>query len=76
MNQSTLSEVILNARLSLRLAQSEVAEHLGVAQSTYHNWESAKHTPSIKHIPKLCQILKLEINDVLPSPPNKLLIIS
>lgn len=68
MNQSTLSEVILNARLSLRLAQTEVAAHLGVAQSTYNNWESGKHKPSIKHIPKLCQILKLETNDVLPPP--------
>jgi transcriptional regulator with XRE-family HTH domain len=66
MNQSTLSEVILNARLSMRLAQTEVAAHLGVAQSTYNNWESGKHTPSSKHIPKLCQILKLKINEVLP----------
>jgi transcriptional regulator with XRE-family HTH domain len=73
MNQSTLSEVILNARLSLRLAQTEVAEHLGVAQSTYNNWESAKHIPSIKYIPKLCQILKLEINDILP-PHNPFII--
>lgn len=68
MNQSALSEVILNARLSLRLAQTEVAQHLGVAQSTYNNWKSAKHTPSIKHIPKLCQILRLEINDILLPP--------
>ena len=68
MKSSTLSEKILNARTSLRLAQTEVAEHLGIAQSTYNNWESAKHTPSIKHIPKLCQILKLELNDVLPPP--------
>jgi len=70
MNQSTLSEVILNARLSLRLAQTEVAAHLGVAQSTYNNWESGKHIPSSKHIPKLCQILKLETHDVLPSAPT------
>ena len=68
MKSSTLSEKILNARTSLRLAQTEVAEHLGIAQSTYNNWESAKHTPSIKHVPKLCQILKLELNDVLPPP--------
>lgn len=75
MNQSTLSEVILNARLSLRLAQTEVADYVDVAQSTYNNWESAKHTPSIKHIPKLCQILKLEVKDFLP-PRHNLLIIN
>ena len=68
MKSSALSDKLLNARQALRLAQTEVAEHLGIAQSTYNNWESAKHTPSIKHIPKLCQILKLEINDVLPPP--------
>ena len=68
MKSSTLSDKLLNARTSFRLAQTEVAEHFGIAQSTYNNWESAKHTPSIKHIPKLCQILKLDINDVLPPP--------
>ena len=74
MKSSALSEKILNARQALRLAQTEVAEHLGIAQSTYNNWESAKHTPSIKHIPKLCQVLKLELNDILP-PPHNLLIV-
>ena len=66
MNSSTLSETLLNARLSLRLAQTEVADYVDVAQSTYNNWESAKHTPSVKHIPKLCKILKLDINDFYP----------
>ena len=74
MKSSALSDKLLNARQALRLAQTEVAEHLGIAQSTYNNWESAKHTPSIKHIPKLCQILKLEINDVLPPPHNTLIV--
>ena len=68
MNSSTLSETLLNARLSRRLAQTEVADHVDVAQSTYNNWESAKHTTAIKHIPKLCKILKLDINYFLPSP--------
>jgi DNA-binding XRE family transcriptional regulator len=75
MNQSTLSKVLINARQSLRLAQTEVADYVDASQSTYNNWESGKHTPSMKYIPKLCQILKLEINDILP-PPRNLLIIS
>jgi transcriptional regulator with XRE-family HTH domain len=63
-----LSETLLKARTSLSLNQSEVAEYVGVAQSAYFNWESAKHTPSTKYLPKLCQILNLSINDVLPPP--------
>jgi transcriptional regulator with XRE-family HTH domain len=66
MKSSILSDKLLNARTSLRLAQTEVADYVGVAQSCYYNWENAIHTPSIKHIPKLCQILKLELNDFLP----------
>ena len=75
MNQSTLPEVLINARQSLRLAQTEVAEYLSIAQSTYNNWEAGKHSPSMKYIPKLCQVLKLEINDVL-LPTHNLLKIS
>ena len=70
MNQSTLPEVLLNARQLLRLAQTEVAEYVGSSQSAYNNWEAGKHTPSMKYIPKLCQVLKLDINDVLPPPHN------
>jgi transcriptional regulator with XRE-family HTH domain len=66
MNSSTLSEKMRNARTALRLVQSEVADFVGVAQSAYFNWENAKHSPSAKHIPKLCQILELQLNDFAP----------
>ena len=73
MKQSILSEKLVHARTILRLAQSEVAHHVGCSQTTYHNWESAKHIPSMKHITKLCQILELKLDDVLP-PHNHLII--
>ena len=67
MKSSKLSIKLINARHSLRLAQSEVADYVGVAQSTYNNWESAKHTPSIEYIPRLCKILQLDICDIFSS---------
>jgi transcriptional regulator with XRE-family HTH domain len=67
MKSSTLSEKLFHARTSLRLAQSEVADFVGVTQSTYFNWGNAKHSPSAKHIPKLCQILQLDLKDFYPA---------
>ena len=68
MNPSTLSKKLFVTRTTLCLAQSEVADYVGVAQSAYFNWENAIHIPSMEYIPKLCQILKLELNDFLPPP--------
>lgn len=69
MDLSTLPSTLIKARQSLRLSQTEVAELVGSAQATYQNWEAGKNLPKMKYIGKLCQVLKLEINDVLPPPP-------
>ena len=67
MKESTLPEKLINARQALRLSQDEVADYVGSVQATYQNWEIGNSFPKMKHIPKLCQILKLELNDILPS---------
>jgi len=57
MNLSALSILLIKSRQNLYLTQSEIAESIGVAQSTYNNWESGKYLPKIKYILKLCEIL-------------------
>ena len=73
MNESTLPSKLINARQALRLSQTEVAEYIGSAQASYNNWEAGKNLPKTKYIPKLCQLLKLELNDFAP-PYNYLII--
>ena len=68
MNESTLPSKLINARQALRLSQNEVADHIGSAQATYNNWEAGRNLPKTKYILKLCQLLKLELNDFLPPP--------
>ncbi|MET3125356.1 DNA-binding XRE family transcriptional regulator [Arcicella rosea] len=65
MNFSQLSIILIKNRQSLGLTQTEIAEYIGVAQSTYNNWESGKHKPSIKYLIKICEVYQLKINDLI-----------
>ena len=76
MNESTLPQKLRNARQALRLSQDEVADYVGSVQATYQNWEAGNNIPKMKYIPKLCEKLKLEMDDFLPPIPHNHLIIS
>ncbi|MFC0185429.1 DNA-binding transcriptional regulator, XRE-family HTH domain [Pseudarcicella hirudinis] len=65
LSTTSLSEALIKARISKRLSQTEVAEFVGVSQSSYNNWESGRHCPSLRHFSKLCEILGLSSPDLL-----------
>lgn len=46
------------------LSQKEVAERLGVAVSTYANWEQGRTEPSIYDIFNLLSVLDIEANEL------------
>ena len=46
------------------LSQKEVAEKLGVAVSTYANWEQGRTEPSIYDIFNLIYVYEIEANDL------------
>ena len=52
-------------RDKLRLSQQEVAQHIGVSQSTYSDWESNNVQPHSKFYTKIAEILQTEIANLL-----------
>lgn len=59
-----MNKVIKENRIKVGLTQRELADKLGVAQSTIGMYEQGYRYPSHKQVPKLCQILKIEPNDL------------
>ncbi len=43
------------ARMSLGIAQHELAVMLGVSRTTVNNWEKGRFTPSAEFMPKLAE---------------------
>lgn len=56
-------EKIRNARKSAGLTQRELAQLLGVANTSISNWEKGLSRPDADMIQKLCQTLHLQPND-------------
>jgi transcriptional regulator with XRE-family HTH domain len=64
-------------RDSNKISQAEVADAVGVHQSTYSDWESEKSQPHFKYWAKLAEVLKTELTALLlegatlPYPMNE-----
>jgi DNA-binding XRE family transcriptional regulator len=59
-NPKTLGEHIKKRRLELGLFQAQVAEILGVTESTVTNWEKHRSEPMLWLIPKVIEYLGYE----------------
>lgn len=63
---STYGGHLRQLRDKQRLSQQEVADFLDISQSTYSLWEGDKSTPQVEYLPKLAEILKVDIMELLP----------
>ncbi len=54
----TLGDHLRKRRLDLKLLQKEVAQNLGVGESSVYNWENNLTKPALKYIPKIIELLK------------------
>lgn len=45
------------ARVNAGMTQTELAEKLGVAESTLINWEKGRTTPNVKQLRQFCEIV-------------------
>ena len=48
-------------REKLRMSQNEVADYIGISQSTYSDWESEKTSPNIKYWSDIARTLKVQL---------------
>jgi transcriptional regulator with XRE-family HTH domain len=62
---------LLYWRLKLNLSQRQAADKLGVAKSTWSQWESGKRTPSILYLPRLGKVLKVPYCALLSPDPDE-----
>jgi transcriptional regulator with XRE-family HTH domain len=61
-NPKTWGERIKKRRLELRLLQAQVAEIIGVTESTITNWEKHRSEPMLWVMPKVIEFLDYEPN--------------
>jgi transcriptional regulator with XRE-family HTH domain len=57
-------------RKNRNLSQKQAADKLGVAKSTWSQWESSKRTPSIVYLPLLGKVLEVPWCALLSPDPT------
>ncbi len=57
-------ERLKEIRAEKKLSQKQVADKIGIAVSTYANWEQGRREPNISDIYKLIIALDIEANDL------------
>lgn len=61
----TIGDKILELRRKRNLSQERLSERIGVTRQTLSNWESNITSPDLSQANKLCQELKIAINELL-----------
>ncbi len=68
MSMNSISEIFANRLKYLRsekkLSQKQIADKLGIAVSTYANWEQGRREPSIVDIYKIISVLEIQPNEL------------
>ena len=62
----TYGTKLRQSREKIHLSQQQVADFLGIAQNTYSLWESDKTTFRVEYLPKLAELFKVDILDLIP----------
>lgn len=57
-------QILKQARLKKELNQSDIAEKLDTTAPHYSRWETGQHKPSSDSLRKLCEILKLNYEEL------------
>ena len=65
------AENLRRIRESKSLSQQELAEKLGVAQSTVGMWESNKRTPKLAELNRMARVLNMTVARLLGQPKDK-----
>lgn len=62
MNMQQFGCKLKELRKSRHISQDELAYIVGVSRATVGSWECARRNISIKHLEKLCEYFKIDIN--------------
>ena len=65
MKRTNFSQKIVVARMALGLPQTRFSKLLKVSPATIGQWERGENKPSAKQIPKLMNVLQLDIIELM-----------
>jgi transcriptional regulator with XRE-family HTH domain len=65
MDYNKIGEFIAQERKAKKLTQAKLAEKLFVSEKTISKWEKGKGLPDTNLLPKLCEILEINLNELL-----------
>ncbi len=65
MDNPKLKDIILRKRKSLGITQNDIADLLGISQTSYHKLEKGKTLLISEHLQKLCEILGISTSELL-----------
>jgi len=65
MNQEKIGKFIVKCRKEKNLTQEQLAEKLGVTNKSISRWENGKTMPDYSILKDLCNILEIDINELL-----------
>ena len=70
MDLNKVGKLIANERKRKKLTQFELSEILGVGEKTVSKWERGVNAPDISMLLKLCEVLELDIKELLSGERN------
>ncbi|MBP3568487.1 MAG: helix-turn-helix domain-containing protein [Lachnospiraceae bacterium] len=65
MNQIKIGLFIANLRKEQEMTQKQLAERIGVSDKTISKWECGNGLPELSSIPILCEVLDINMNELL-----------
>ena len=65
MNQEKTGQFIASLRKEQSLTQAQLAERLGITDRAVSKWERGKSLPDVALMPQLCEILHINVNELL-----------
>lgn len=65
MNQEKIGKFIAECRKEQHLTQAVLAEKLGITDRAVSKWETGKNMPDASVMLELCEILKINVNELL-----------
>lgn len=65
MNQEKIGKFIASCRKKQKLTQEQLAEKLGITYKAVSKWETGKGLPDASIMMDLCNILEINVNDLL-----------
>ena len=65
-----LGQTIREYRHALGIDQAEAARRIGIAKSSYSNWELGIARPDLETVPRLCEVLQIPVHELLNMNPQ------